>query len=449
MGINFTNSWGQVTDNTTQMAEMSNQTDALITRSKNLINNDPDFWTQGGWWNPADKYAILSSAVYLSADKQYYFSYSNSNIPFSPSLNVIVYDTSDTKVGSIVVGVGTAFIISSITYPAYAYIKISISTGNSVLLLSPDWFFALSPNIQIEEGSTSTDYKPYFNGTIRKEYLTSAVQDKINEISKVNGDFKLVFVSDVHLGYGTLVGEIKELTDAQRMTHLVNSLNYENAIAPIDMVFFIGDMTTNNLPTHDYLVDFIAAIAELDMSYMCLHGNHEGYTPEAWSSLFGYNINYILSLKNLDIICLDIFSNLLSPMDMVDVTGDRLTAIQEYLEYSKNDKAILVGHYLYTETLTNLQTLFAHEKIICGFHGHIHTEETSTMGDKSIYQDGQFSYVQGTDKPWTYRIFESVNGVLATRLVNPGIAYPSGNKIYTVISSATPVAATTKITNLS
>lgn len=277
------------------------------------------------------------------------------------------------------------------------------------------------------------------------KYEINNITDKKIAHSK-GKDLKLLFMSDTHLGVElqSSLNDRYGYTDEERMNLLVDAIRKENELSSIDMVFFLGDMVSNQVKkdstTHkdeDFIPVFIKKMNEFQLPYMCCVGNHELYTDEMFNDVFGYPSNYIVEIKGYSIIVLNMFTveNTTNPsssgMGGSDISSELKDNIINYLNNTENENAIVCCHGFNSGvTYTNYSELMSHSKVKFGVFGHAHDlANPSTVGNKPVWNDGNFSInVEGTSK-WSYRIFENNSNFCGTYAVQPSETYTIDGEI--------------------
>jgi len=268
--------------------------------------------------------------------------------------------------------------------------------------------------------------------------INDSVDSKIAQA--VNKDLKILFASDIHLGIEEqTTDEIRwGYTDDERMNILIEKIKYENSLGTIDCIVFAGDQVSNSLLPDainriekDFLPEFIERMKEIGIPFYCTNGNHELYTDEKWRNLFGYGSNYIISIKDYDIIVLNNFTDISTTIPtstgylQSDIDEATKTSILNYLNDSDKSNAIVVSHFVGTDTVQkpNTEAVISHEKVLCVIDGHCHTFAAGTIAGKPHYNCGNFSTDTTAGSYFSYRIFKDEDGLVQSYAVKPECDY--------------------------
>src|SRR5699024_4248140 len=134
----------------------------------------------------------------------------------------------------------------------------------------------------------------------------SEVDDRLSSqlAETTEHDLNILLIPDVH--YSSVV--YGGLSPDDRVQFLIDCINEEHDKKPLDMVFFMGDLSSNDPPesTEKLITEHLH---KLKMPYFALNGNHDLITDENWIKLLGYEKNYSFSFGGYAFIVLDTFAN--------------------------------------------------------------------------------------------------------------------------------------------
>lgn len=319
-------------------------------------------------------------------------------------------------------------------------------------------------------GISSTGYKKHYFKSGAKLYarelneMDEQIYKNANDIANnlylvnksitqaKNKGLKILFASDIHLGVEDQTSEAVRLgyTDEERMDILVDRIKYENSLGTIDCIIFAGDQTSNTMMPDavggvekDFLPEFIERMKAIGIPFYCTNGNHELYTDEEWKALFGYGSNYVISIKDYDIIVLNNYTDTSAELPtstgylLSDISEETKTSILNYLNASDKQNAIIVSHYCYENTmhLPNTSAVAEHEKVLFVINGHVHNLINvggNSIGGKTILNCGNFSVDQTGGTYFSYRIFKDEDGKVESYAVKPACDYEVNGEIVSV-----------------
>lgn len=280
--------------------------------------------------------------------------------------------------------------------------------------------------------------------------IDKSVDSKIAQA--VNKDLKIFFASDIHFGVENQLTDDRRwgYTDDERMEIFIDTIKHENSLGTIDCLIFAGDQASNNLlpdaiggVEKDYLPEFVERMKAIGIPFYCTNGNHELYTDAKWRELFGYGSNYIITIKDYDIIVLNNFADTSTTIPtssgylLSDISNEVKTSILNYLNASDNTKAIVVSHYCEEDTmeLPNTAEVVAHEKVLFALDGHCHTlKEINkyTIGGKPVLNCGHFSTDTTPNSYFSYRIFKDEDGLIQSYAVKPACDYEVNGEVVSI-----------------
>ena len=346
------------------------------------------------------------------------------------------------------------------------------ATANSNVTFDADGYYTFTPNydknvpyirfVCFNAETTEAD-KMYM---VTKKHVEKEVQGLIDKVEKletfcatnesvdkkisqaVNKDLKILFASDIHFGVENQLTDDRRwgYTDDERMEIFIETIKHENSLGTLDCIIFAGDQVSNTDKkdwqngNKDYLPEFIERMKAIGIPFYCANGNHELYTDEKWRALFGYGSNYIISIKDYDIIVLNNFvdTSATHPTQtgyhLSDISNDVKTSILNYLNVSDSTKAIVVSHYCEEDTmeLPNTAEVVAHEKVLFAVDGHCHTLKgvnDYTIGGKPVLNCGNFSTDTTPSSYFSYRIFIDEDGLVQSYAVKPTCDYEVNGEI--------------------
>lgn len=232
-------------------------------------------------------------------------------------------------------------------------------------------------------------------------------------------DLRVIIVSDNHYGSDPTPPHNQGMNSYERNSYLVDCLNIENTIRPIDLVIFNGDFADlSNNYGNLYSLKYI--LRNLDMPYFFVEGNHDAITSTEWARHFDYLQNYSIKVGDTVFIIVNTFedtTNVLPPI-VNNIDDNWITSILS--KYDTED-IVLVGHYFLDDT-NLLERFSAKDNVTAGILGHVHIDSTiTTLQGLKCYYDGHFlvpeNYDWSTEKGWGFRNIERISGVLKTSLI--------------------------------
>jgi predicted MPP superfamily phosphohydrolase len=397
----------------------------MATRSVNLVDEAASFWKQGRY-NSTVTYSITSNKILLAQSTTYYFGMDATQVT---AYNIGVFriewfDVSDTYVSSQTILNNATFVPTENANISYGRLNLQANLGTDLLAPSD----VVNLEVIIAQSEVPVEYVDYYvfsqpENSVDDSHVKNSLKRKVYKSQGNN--FKILFISDMHYpaGSGASGYTVKERWDI-----MVEKINDENEVSPIDFVFVLGD-SCSDTTTVQYMPTVLNYLDKLDIPYYIGFGNHEYQSDEDWLDALGYEKNFIISLSGVDLINVATFNDLTEYTEQygaseTDISSDLYTAITNYLTNSVNDKAIILCHYPVIET--NFINLVSNEKVICVFCGHQHDETTTAdwqSTGKTVYQDGHWSFVVTEATPWSYRILKSTNDILQTYIVHPSVEY--------------------------
>ena len=234
-------------------------------------------------------------------------------------------------------------------------------------------------------------------------------------------DLRVLLSSDIHC---TDLLEWYGVDYRTRMQHWVDSVLWEHAESPIDLLIINGDISldywinggsilkkgegTAQIFVNEYLSQLPDEIA-----VFVLPGNHEQYSDEDWLALTGNHRQGYMELGGRLFILLDNFAGNLDPDYHHDgvYTPSDVAYIEELMAQHPEKDVYLIAHYFDTsaESAEFKRLVKGNDRIKALFAGHTHKsgiiELDGAWGNKTIAQTGNFAYFKDSAKQsfWGYR----------------------------------------------
>ena len=211
-------------------------------------------------------------------------------------------------------------------------------------------------------------------------------------------------LSDFH--YGSAVAGVSEEVNNAALTTNLAALATFHASKPIDKLFVLGDLVTNEPE------DLSAVKTQLDatgISYEVSYGNHDRMALTDWATLWGKSLDYSFSVGDFGFIVLRSGSPTgTDPWDFV--TPPSATAIAtEAAKYTNKTGVFVLTHVSMYDDLTSSipdqdgvtaarAALKAIDNLRAVFVGHRHDYNYGYDGDgMKFYGDGKFGAVWDED----------------------------------------------------
>lgn len=262
-------------------------------------------------------------------------------------------------------------------------------------------------------------------------------QSTANNASESEYTHRVILMTDPHYSYEETYDELKVMapeskpsrvtgkafgyTQLEKMQSIIKDIDDFNAKEPIEAVFVLGDITTDdygyrNLPDN-YLEKFKKDFID-QLSYPCytIAGNHDSYPNKDWKKAIGTDRQFSVKVGDAAFIMLDTFSD-----DPATATtsgspyiGIDVEFLKEEIAKYPTEKIFLCSHY-YTpndETpdyeLTKLMK--ENDRIVCLFRGHTHLNSvlmSSELDDRFVFDAGGYAYYDdSTDGAWDFSYFD-------------------------------------------
>ncbi len=246
---------------------------------------------------------------------------------------------------------------------------------------------------------------------------------------------RLILVTDIHHCHGKWYG----VESGERMELLCKTLQEEHARKPYDTILSLGDYSLDFWAWEEggsYLWDppvsrteeFVKTyVPEMPTDFYMIPGNHEQYGHEDWERITGMPREYAVLYGEYVFVMLDTFAGDLDPKHNHDgrYTGINVDLLTAVLRDHPDKKIILCAHdfYIPRESEEARALVFTNPRIVCGFAGHTHRDNTLVLPDTwrgmPVFYCGDFSYSESRqkEKNWGYRILDFTRGVLSTEYV--------------------------------
>lgn len=260
-----------------------------------------------------------------------------------------------------------------------------------------------------------------------KNYREYCIEDTSNN--------RVVIITDIHNCHI----DWHEMPNYDRMNLMCHILNEEYNKRPFDGLLSLGDYSLDfwkwdiggsclwDEPvsrTEDFVKRFVN---KLPLKLFMIPGNHEQYGNDDWERITGFPREYVLTYGNYVFIMLDTFGGGLSPAENHDgvYTGINTELVSEVLKTHPDKKIILCAHDIIPakESDDAREIICNNSRIICGFTGHTHRDNTVILPDDwrnmPVFYCGDFSYNQGHnhEKNWGYRVIDFTDGKFSTEYV--------------------------------
>lgn len=253
-------------------------------------------------------------------------------------------------------------------------------------------------------------------------------------------DMRILFASDIHHDSNIILGATKE----ERIAFFIKTINEENRVRNVDILFICGDITsttstdmTVELKWWDELVD--KYFPQLEMPYYLIKGNHDTVSDARWAEVFDYPTNYTVILGQYAFICVDAYGggwdgtaqgDYHTPVDTVWMQGE--------LNKVKDKTVFIVEHYTDPTLDPNMLNFINYnDNVICAFNGHTHVERRELLpGGYNKYQYEVGNWVGfGAEVPprgWCYSNVEVRAGQMIFETIYPARIYSTFTQVYTV-----------------
>ncbi len=253
-------------------------------------------------------------------------------------------------------------------------------------------------------------------------YLMAAPKNKTAPALKL----RVVLASDGHYGQPGTDYEINH-------TNLVNWLNKEHAVKPLDFIVLNGDLV-HDKPELLYELK-TKHLSRLDIPYYAVPGNHDHADTALWKSVFGYEDNHSFETKGIPFIM----------ANTSNAKGEYICPDAAYLSASlekyKNRKTVFIVLHIpphqwtpentfYKECPDILALIQKYPNVKAIFHGHDHSMDSVVYTGNRIphFFDAHYGGNWGTayygyrvveinmqDEIYTYQVNASKSPVLNTQ----------------------------------
>lgn len=285
----------------------------------------------------------------------------------------------------------------------------------------------------------------------KKSCRVLLVSDMHYTTEETHAELKLKFPeSNTSVAAGDAFGH----TQREKVEKVFEGIMYEDAKAPLDAVFVLGDLSIDdydyrNLPVN-YCEQFkIDCLDRLRCPSFVLAGNHDSYPDALWREVFGYGRQYSVTVADQVFIMLDTFA----ACPASGASGAKYTPVD--VEFLKSELArcrgkniFLCSHFFNwgAESDEFKRLVRESEDIVCLFHGHTHRNRVVELGEeygnKQLFDIGGYGYngmvVDGKwdfsqfDPAWAwgYQILEINEKGISTYHRKPPIHYVAGNGVF-------------------
>ena len=234
-------------------------------------------------------------------------------------------------------------------------------------------------------------------------------------------DLRVLLSSDIHC---TDLLEWYGVGFRDRMQHWVDSVLWEHAETPIDLLIINGDISLDYWinggsilskgegTAQIFINEYLSQLPD-EIPVYIMAGNHEQYSDEDWFALTGNHRQGYMKLGGRLFIFLDNFAGNLDPREHHDgvYTGSDVSYIEDVMAQNPDTDVYLIAHYFDTSAESNefKKLVKENDRIKALFAGHTHKsgiiELDGAWGNKTIAQTGNFAYFKDSAKLsfWGYR----------------------------------------------
>lgn len=239
---------------------------------------------------------------------------------------------------------------------------------------------------------------------------------------------RVLLLADIHYDRSTYEG----MSPSERMEFMVGSLNKEHDNNPVDMLFVLGDLSSNNpnKATSRLITDYLT---RLKMPFYVLNGNHDLISDNEWQDLLGYEKNNSLVFGDFVFMCVDSFDGDIDPQNESygqQYKSPDITWLQDEIAKYQDKNIFILTHYIQNGDTQFVDIVNNTPNIVAVFQGHLHYDNIGNVGGLSTGKPkitcGHFSYPieDLTQKSWGYRSLEKQGNEIISEMVYVEKAYP-------------------------
>jgi DNA repair exonuclease SbcCD nuclease subunit len=224
----------------------------------------------------------------------------------------------------------------------------------------------------------------------------------INQTRGKSPKLRFALASDGHYGQ-------PDTESDKHFEDLVNWLNDDHSIKPLDFVIFNGDLVHDDPNLLNKVKS--AYFDKLHFPYYAVPGNHDRCTTQQWKTVFGYEDNHHFEFDNIGII----MANTSNPKG--EYVGPDNAYLRNALEKYKSKVTVFVVLHIpphqwlpqetfFSDSPQTVSLLHQYPNIKAVFHGHDHSLDGVRYTQKlPHFFDGHFGGNWGTEYKG-YRIVE-------------------------------------------
>ena len=255
----------------------------------------------------------------------------------------------------------------------------------------------------------------------RVSYLfTPAEPLPLFELPQKREGYRLLFMSDIHLGSFGGAGGYSDTERMEKMVEVIKS-EYESERS-FDAIILAGDVADTNIAMRSdpsvnlhrvFKEKYIARLAEASIPVFVQYGSHDATTEEDAYEIYGYSKSYCVRVGSTLFISLDTYDGEMrierDGKQPKDIRAGLTKAILRYLSRPDIDEAFIVCHYpVFKE---NFFRILSHGKVRGIISGHSHYNTVEMQNGKPMMQDGHFSraYTKMLTRGLGFKLFQPVS----------------------------------------
>ena len=262
-------------------------------------------------------------------------------------------------------------------------------------------------------------------------------QSATNDSSDSEYTHRVIIMSDLHYSYeetsaelqaaypestpSRVTGKVFGFSQAEKLKMTIEDIDDFNEREPIEAVFVLGDITTDDYGFRDYPENYVEKFKNdfVDkLSYPChvIPGNHDSYPNDEWKKAMGTDRQYSVKVGDAVFIMLDTFE----AKPATSTSGSKYVGIdvdflKEEIAKYPTEKIFLCTHYYEPNDESpnyELSKLMKeNDRIVCLFRGHTHKNSalmSTELGDRFVFDDGGYAFNDdSSDGTWDFTSFDN------------------------------------------
>lgn len=222
--------------------------------------------------------------------------------------------------------------------------------------------------------------------------------------------------ANVSAASGTAFGK----TQAEKIRKIYEDILEENESAALDGVLVLGDLSIDDFDYRklpfNYCQKFKAECMDiLPCPTYAIPGNHDSYTNDEWTRIFGYGRQFAATFGDTVFILADTFAKVpANGASGSDHTKLDVAFLLNCLKKYKGKRIFLCAHYFEADKSFDtqaMQIIKDSPEIVCLFRGHTHINSITGLGEafgeKKLIDIGGYGYCgRKIENRWDFNTFD-------------------------------------------